>query len=85
MNIINEFIQGIRVVKFYAWEKPFLKKVDEVREQELKHLRTFVIARAVNFGMMMFTPLLASIVTFIVFSAKGTCTILRVEPCAVQA
>lgn len=31
IRIINEIIQGIQTIKFYAWEKPFAKFVDQIR------------------------------------------------------
>lgn len=31
IRIINEIIQGIQTIKFYAWEKPFAKIVDQIR------------------------------------------------------
>jgi hypothetical protein len=33
---------GIRVVKYYAWERPFIKVVDKARDNELIHLRGFL-------------------------------------------
>ncbi|KAK8793492.1 hypothetical protein WA158_004851 [Blastocystis sp. Blastoise] len=36
INCLNELILGIRVIKYYCWEKPFFKKVDIIREMELK-------------------------------------------------
>lgn len=31
IRIINEIIQGIQTIKFYAWEKPFSKFVEQIR------------------------------------------------------
>lgn len=31
IRIINEIIQGIQTIKFYAWEKPFANIVDQIR------------------------------------------------------
>ena len=36
IELINELLQGIRVVKYFAWDKQFLQKIDTVRENELK-------------------------------------------------
>ena len=35
VSIMNELLQGIRIVKYFAWEKHFRSKVDEAREKEL--------------------------------------------------
>ena len=36
VKLINEVLTGIRIIKFYAWERPFNKEVDKVREEELQ-------------------------------------------------
>ena len=35
VRLISEILNGIRIIKFYAWESPFRKTVEEVRKQEL--------------------------------------------------
>jgi len=40
LKLVNEILSGIRIVKFYAWEKPFIGKVGEIRAEELKHMMT---------------------------------------------
>ncbi|KAK8809647.1 hypothetical protein WA158_000590 [Blastocystis sp. Blastoise] len=40
IKLLNEVITGIRVIKYYCWEKPFLKKINTVREQELKKMES---------------------------------------------
>ena len=34
-KISNETLQGIRVVKFYGWEKSLRKKIFQIRDEEL--------------------------------------------------
>ena len=36
VKLTNEVLTGIRVIKYYCWEKPFLEKIREVRAKELK-------------------------------------------------
>ncbi|KAL9643005.1 hypothetical protein ABK040_010696 [Willaertia magna] len=35
MKLMNEMLQGIRIIKFNAWENSFIKKVTEIRNHEL--------------------------------------------------
>jgi ATP-binding cassette subfamily C (CFTR/MRP) protein 1 len=44
-KIMNEVLNGIRVIKFYAWENSFINKILEIRAQELKTLRSSVYLR----------------------------------------
>lgn len=40
MKLMNEVLNGIRVIKMYAWEKPFHAFVNDARTKELNVLRT---------------------------------------------
>lgn len=40
MKLMNEVLNGIRVIKMYAWEKPFHAFVHDARTKELNVLRT---------------------------------------------
>jgi ATP-binding cassette subfamily C (CFTR/MRP) protein 10 len=44
-KIMNEVLNGIRVIKFYAWENSFVDKILEIRAQELKTLKSTVYLR----------------------------------------
>ncbi|KAJ3111316.1 hypothetical protein HDU96_005804, partial [Phlyctochytrium bullatum] len=35
VTAFNEVLQGIKIIKFFAWERRFFAKVDELREKEL--------------------------------------------------
>ncbi|KAM8934198.1 multidrug resistance-associated protein 1-like [Pelodytes ibericus] len=50
IKLISEIIQGIKVLKLYAWENAFMKKVNEFRLKEMK---------AVKIGALMFSGALA--------------------------
>lgn len=38
VSIMNEILQGIRIVKYFGWEEHFKKKVDSVRQNEMKSI-----------------------------------------------
>jgi ATP-binding cassette subfamily C (CFTR/MRP) protein 1 len=38
VKLMNEILTGIRIIKYYAWEKPFLKKISEIRDIEVQFL-----------------------------------------------
>ena len=40
IKLMNEILNGIKVLKLYAWEASFLEKVNEIRGQEVGVLRT---------------------------------------------
>ena len=71
VKVVTEFLQGIRVIKFYAWEKFFLSKMDVVREKELRQIRAkkYLDAGCVYFWAS--TPILMSVLTFITYAQLG--------------
>ncbi|KAJ3359817.1 hypothetical protein HDU91_004794 [Kappamyces sp. JEL0680] len=38
VSVVNEMLQGIRIIKYFAWEPYFSKKIDDAREKELKSM-----------------------------------------------
>eukprot|EP01104_Vermistella_antarctica_P012859 TRINITY_DN3793_c1_g3_i1.p1 TRINITY_DN3793_c1_g3~~TRINITY_DN3793_c1_g3_i1.p1 ORF type:complete len:1624 (-),score=345.41 TRINITY_DN3793_c1_g3_i1:937-5808(-) len=71
IKIMNELLNGIRVVKFFAWEDSFLKKVGVARDRELKTLRFSAFFFATIMVLWMVTPLAVSIATFGLYAALG--------------
>jgi ABC-type multidrug transport system fused ATPase/permease subunit len=46
MKFIDEALNGIKILKFYAWEKIFDKKITEVRDKELAVLKSLGVVNA---------------------------------------
>nr|XP_023029414.1 multidrug resistance-associated protein 4-like isoform X2 [Leptinotarsa decemlineata] len=42
VKLMNEIISGIKVIKLYAWEKPFEKLVELARESELEQIMKYL-------------------------------------------
>jgi ATP-binding cassette, subfamily C (CFTR/MRP), member 1 len=72
IKILNEVLSGMRVIKFYAWEVPFEKRVEGLRADELSSLKSAQNYRALQSFFMNFSPVALSIGTFVAFAAlKG--------------
>ena len=39
IKLMNEILPGIKVLKLYAWELPFMKRVNDVRAGEIRILK----------------------------------------------
>lgn len=65
-KLMNEILNGIKVLKFYAWEKSFLDRVTKLRAEELSALR----ADALISGVIVFTYVCAPFL--IAFASFGT-------------
>lgn len=48
VGIMNELIQGIQVIKMYAWEIPFQRVVAEARHLEIKQIRYASYIRGID-------------------------------------
>jgi len=68
VKMINDLLTGIRIIKFYAWEKPFLGEVGNVREEELKALTTLTLVMLVGFTAILFAaPIIQIILVFMTY------------------
>lgn len=68
VKMMNEILFGIRIIKFYAWEKPFKKEVNELREKELRALTNLAYVSAVGFSLILLSaPIIQPILVFLTY------------------
>ncbi|KAJ6662481.1 hypothetical protein lerEdw1_011895 [Lerista edwardsae] len=67
IKLLNEILHGIKILKLYAWEPSYQKKVSEIREREMNVLR--LSGYLTTFSMLTLTciPFLVSLATFGVY------------------
>ncbi|KNE73339.1 hypothetical protein AMAG_17563 [Allomyces macrogynus ATCC 38327] len=64
----QEVLQGIRIIKYFAWESSFVAKLRELRNKELRALKSYwVWMTAVNVGYHA-VPTLVSLLTFVTYT-----------------
>lgn len=68
---INELVGGIRVVKQFAWEKPYAKRIHDLRKEEMKFQRRRMFLRSVNLALAFATPTLAAVLSFVTYALVG--------------
>ncbi|CAB4373887.1 unnamed protein product [Rhizophagus irregularis] len=68
VNLMNEVLQGIRMVKFYAWEKNWENRILDSRNSELKQLRSTYIQLTLFDLVWIVSPVLVTIVSFYIFT-----------------
>lgn len=64
LGLATEVINNIKVVKFFAWESNFLKKMEALRREELNRLSRRVIITIAENMVSFSVPIFVSIVTF---------------------
>jgi ATP-binding cassette subfamily C (CFTR/MRP) protein 1 len=64
VSLMNEILAGIRVIKFYAWEKSFFSRIRSFRAQELGELNSLARESALVNILFLSTPIFVGIATF---------------------
>ncbi|KAG6965910.1 hypothetical protein JG688_00006996 [Phytophthora aleatoria] len=76
VKVTSEALQGIRVMKFYAWEESLANRVEKIRGAEIKHYRKFHYLQITNTILLFLTPVfLGGLVMGIYVAMKGTVTV----------
>ncbi|TPX38128.1 hypothetical protein SmJEL517_g00165 [Synchytrium microbalum] len=67
----QETLSGIRVIKMYSWENPYLKSIADLRFSETGFIRNILLVRASVSGMSQAMPVFATMLSFIVYVQTG--------------
>ncbi|CAH0600505.1 unnamed protein product [Chrysodeixis includens] len=72
IKLMNEIINGIQVIKMYAWEKPFQLVVKLARAYEMTALKKSIFVRSMFLGFMLFTERSIMFFTILTLALTGT-------------
>uniref|UniRef100_A0A8C3PYE1 Uncharacterized protein n=1 Tax=Chrysolophus pictus TaxID=9089 RepID=A0A8C3PYE1_CHRPC len=67
MKIMGEVLNGIKILKLFAWEPSFEKRINEIRACELKDLLKFSYLQSVSIFVFSCAPFLVSLASFAVY------------------
>ncbi|CAH0722547.1 unnamed protein product, partial [Brenthis ino] len=68
VKVMSELVNGVQVIKMYAWEKPFEKLVDKLRKYEVKFILRTSFIKGFSTALSVFTErfiLFAAVTTFV--------------------
>ncbi|EKM58258.1 uncharacterized protein PHACADRAFT_171522 [Phanerochaete carnosa HHB-10118-sp] len=68
---ILEVLAAMRVVKYFSYEVPFLKKISEMRKHELKGIKAIQISRSGNIALAFSIPVLAATLSFVTYTGTA--------------
>merc|ERR1719218_344433 len=71
VKFTNELLQGIRIIKLFAWEETLLLRLREKRETELLAVRDNMLMSGLFGFVFTATPLIVTSATFVVYAALG--------------
>lgn len=64
VKLMNEMVQGIKIIKFMGWEGPILEAIDRARNGELPFVRKIAYTKAVMIAFVLGTSIVAGFITF---------------------
>ncbi|XP_043568891.1 canalicular multispecific organic anion transporter 1 isoform X1 [Chiloscyllium plagiosum] len=79
MKLMNEILNGIKVMKFYAWEPSFAEQIFGIREKELKVMKKSLYLLAVAIFVVTCTPFMVTLTSFGVYLTVDPKNILDAE------
>ncbi|XP_055346994.1 multidrug resistance-associated protein 1-like [Paramacrobiotus metropolitanus] len=79
IKLTSEILNGMKVLKLYAWEESFEKQVLELRELELRQLQKAARLEAISAFNWFVTPFLMSFVTFATFVLSSSENVLDAD------
>lgn len=71
VRLMNEIINGIQVIKMYAWELPFSKLVEQARKKEIHEIRGSSNIRGVLLSLYIFSSRSSIFLTIIGYALSG--------------
>ncbi|TEB30865.1 multidrug resistance-associated ABC transporter [Coprinellus micaceus] len=71
VRLTTEVLQGIRLLKYFAWEGFYMNEITGLRRKEIRALKIMAIARSTMISMMTLIPILAAVLSFITYALTG--------------
>ncbi|KAJ3241106.1 hypothetical protein HDU81_001892 [Chytriomyces hyalinus] len=64
LKFVSDMLNGIMMVKLYAWEEPLIEKIDSLRREEIRMMRKAAILRAINLSLYQTFSCIAELFAF---------------------
>ncbi|KAJ3129395.1 Multidrug resistance-associated protein 4 [Nowakowskiella sp. JEL0407] len=71
VHVMSEILTAIKLVKFYAWEKPFEEKINEIRHREMSLIYRGMVIKAINFMVVFTIPVWIALCSLGMYVAIG--------------
>ncbi|KAJ2797903.1 Transporter of the ATP-binding cassette (ABC), partial [Coemansia furcata] len=68
MSMMNEILQGVRIIKFFAWEPQFESQVASVRGNELGVLKSRYLVFTYSIMVFFMAPVFVTLATFVCYT-----------------
>lgn len=68
VKTVNEVLNGMKVLKLYAWEPSFQKLIEGIRNEELSVMRRIAVYNSANFFLFNLAPFFVAMASFITYT-----------------
>jgi len=70
-KMLQEILGGMKIIKLFNWEAPFLERIGGYRQKEMAYIRSLLLLRSGTNAVAMSMPALAAVLTFVTYSLTG--------------
>ncbi|KAJ7678475.1 ABC transporter [Mycena rosella] len=70
-KILQELLGGMKIIKLFNWQAPFLARISGYRQKEMAYIRSLLFLRSGTNAVAMSMPALASVLAFVTYSLSG--------------
>ncbi|XP_067128898.1 ATP-binding cassette sub-family C member 4-like [Centruroides vittatus] len=71
LNLLNEMIADMRLIKMYTWELPYAALIEKIRVNEMKNVRMYSYARGISLILAFPISKLFTSLTYLAFFLNG--------------
>ena len=71
LQLVQEVMSGIRIIKFMSWEESFVERIGVVRGTELKLFRRAAVIMSIFQTLMQATPIVVCVITLGLYAMLG--------------
>ena len=71
VKTVNEILQGMRIIKFFTWEGPFMQKIAIIRKNEVWQFVKTALFGGFLSAIMTSSPIMVSVSTFLLYVLMG--------------
>ena len=71
VTMMSEIINSMRLIKMYAWEHPFIQRIDDLRKTEVHHLKHAALLMSLSSTISPSITIVGGFATFLTMTLAG--------------
>ena len=71
LRLVDEFINAIKIIKFYTWENQFAEKINDARKKEIDEIKKSLYIYSLTIGLFVSTTKIVVYIILVTFYMSG--------------